>query len=93
MSERLEYECKKAWEAKGHIVIRAAGSHGPFDLVAIRDGGRVTLSQCKLVSGAREMARLLRDFRANPPLNLSGDYHQCLEVKVVGSSRIEQCFV
>ncbi len=33
---RLERVVKRHLEERGYIVIRAAGSHGPFDLVALR---------------------------------------------------------
>jgi len=51
---RFELETKKLWEAKGYLVVRAAGSHGIADLVAIKnDSGypsdlEVCLIQCKL---------------------------------------------
>lgn len=50
----LEYRARDALRGQGYLVIRAAGSHGPADLVAIRpkDGPRkpspdVLLVQCK----------------------------------------------
>lgn len=33
---RLERNAKRRLEEEGYVVIRAAGSHGPFDLVALR---------------------------------------------------------
>lgn len=46
-------------EAEGWLVVRAAGSRGCFDLVALRPNGRggcqVSLVQCK-VRGARDFA-------------------------------------
>lgn len=88
----MEYERKKAWEKTGYVVLRTAGSHGPFDLVAIRDGGHINLIQCKSVERDSEAIRLIDTFRAKPPLTPSRFYHQCLEVKVKGG-RIEQAFV
>jgi Holliday junction resolvase len=32
---RYEYYVKQLLEEKGYLVVRTAGSHGPFDLVAI----------------------------------------------------------
>jgi hypothetical protein len=43
---RMEYAAKKILEAGGYTVIRAAGSHGPFDLVAV-DWSGVILIQVK----------------------------------------------
>lgn len=37
---RFEYEIADILKREGYDVIRAAGSHGPFDLVAIRRNGR-----------------------------------------------------
>lgn len=48
---RFELETKKKWEEKGYWVIRAAGSHGKADLVAIKRNPpkytEVYLIQCK----------------------------------------------
>ncbi len=33
---RLERAAKRRLEEKGYVVIRSAGSHGPFDLVALK---------------------------------------------------------
>ncbi len=43
---RFEYAAKKYLEDKGWIVMRTAGSHGPFDIIAIKDG-RILLLQLK----------------------------------------------
>lgn len=44
----FERQVKATLEAYGWVVIRAAGSHGPFDLVAMRRGNTPTLVECKL---------------------------------------------
>ena len=52
----IEYRAKAALQSQGYLVIRAAGSHGPADLVAMRPafdswkrqtGPEVLLVQCK----------------------------------------------
>lgn len=43
----LERTVAEKLRARGWTVIRAAGSHGPFDLVAIQPGPRLWLIQCK----------------------------------------------
>lgn len=43
----LEYRIKKWLEERGFRVIRASGSHGEYDLVAISDK-EVVFIQCKL---------------------------------------------
>lgn len=79
---RFEYASKKVWKERGCEVVRAAGSHSPFDLIAIRPGGQVSLIQCKCVRSEAQAERLLKLFRATPPLMVSAHYHQVLEVKV-----------
>ena len=57
----FEYRCRKELESKGFFVVRSAGSKGPADLVAIREG-KVLLVQCKLDEGlinAKERDKLL----------------------------------
>lgn len=39
---RLEWMVKRRLEGLGYLVIRAAASHGPFDLVAFRSKGSET---------------------------------------------------
>ena len=43
---RFEYKVKKEYEERGCYVIRSAGSHGLFDLVAVDETG-VEFIQCK----------------------------------------------
>ena len=42
----LEYAVKKHLEEQGYFVVRSAGSKGPADLVALREG-EILLIQCK----------------------------------------------
>lgn len=77
----FEYEIMKAWVATGHSVMRTAGSHGLFDLVAIRNDG-ITLIQCKSVRSVAQAERLLRQWSLNPPLTPSSKFHQMMVVKV-----------
>lgn len=65
---RFEYARKKHWESLGYMVLRTAGSHGAFDLVALAPSGSVLLIQCKRVAKHSEAKRLLEDFKTNPPL-------------------------
>lgn len=43
---RFEHYVKDKLEAKGWVVTRSAGSKGPFDLLAVKNG-RILLIQCK----------------------------------------------
>jgi Holliday junction resolvase len=54
---RYEYRAKKSLESMGYTVIRAAGSHGPFDLVAIGEHGNIALqvkADCKISTAELE---------------------------------------
>ena len=45
---RWEREVKAELEAKGYIVVRASGSHSPYDLVGVHpEWNRVVFVQCK----------------------------------------------
>jgi Holliday junction resolvase len=43
----FEYKIKTYLTRRGYFVVRAAGSHGPADLVAVRKGQRPVFVQCK----------------------------------------------
>lgn len=78
---RFEREQQKVWEAKGQICLRTAGSHGAFDLVAIKPGFNVTLIQCKVVSTEAAADLIIKRFRSDPPIQ-PGAFHQQLAVKI-----------
>lgn len=80
--------------ALGHDVMRTAGSHGLFDVITISKGGDIQLLQCKVVSTQAEANRLIKAFKANPPLGQRerARYHQVLAVKVRGKG-IEEAFI
>jgi hypothetical protein len=63
--------------------MRTAGSHGPFDLIAVRDyPHNVVFVQCKRVKTLADYERLRTKFKANPPFKPSKKFHQFLEVWV-----------
>jgi Holliday junction resolvase len=76
---RFEWKRKKAWEKRGYTVIRAAGSKGPWDLVAVREHAPVELIQCKLVKTRAQAKKWLS---LNPPILSTGQFHQTMEVWV-----------
>lgn len=79
---RFEYKVKKQLERAGNIVMRTAGSHGPFDLIAISPEGEIGFVQCKRVETAPAAKRLIEKFRESPPLPKNGGYEQELVVYV-----------
>lgn len=70
-------------EAEGWLVVRAAGSRGPFDLIALRSGGHghceARLVQCKVrrrdltPASLKAMRQAARDTGASPWLAHRGD--------------------
>lgn len=84
----FEYERMKAFRDDGHEVMRTAGSHGKFDLIAISPKGRVQLIQCKLVSTEAEANRFIRNFIEYPPIPC-GQFVQRIDVRVKGSRKVE----
>ncbi len=68
------------------MVLRSAGSKGAFDLIAIRSD-RVILIQVKRCQTKAQADRLIRKFKANPPLQI-GPYMQLMEVQVKGSREL-----
>lgn len=53
----FERRVRRLLESQGYYVIRASGSRGPFDLVALKDGEKPLLIQCK-VSKAKSKAKI-----------------------------------
>jgi len=49
---RFEYYVMKKLEDLGYYVVRSAGSHGTFDLIAIKNGAALGI-QCKLGNVSR----------------------------------------
>jgi Holliday junction resolvase len=47
LGAELERSVAQRLRTKGWLVVRAAGSHGPFDLVALREARSPLLIQCK----------------------------------------------
>lgn len=82
---RLEYEVRDRFRELGYHVLRTAGSHGFYDLVAIKEE-QILLIQCKLVSKASEAARLRSQWLSNPPFKpFNFPAIQVLATKVKGS--------
>jgi hypothetical protein len=79
---RFEYKIANELRADGHMILRTAGSHGAFDLVAISPEGEVGLIQCKRCKTDAEAKRLTKAFKENPPLPRNGHYEQEIIVYV-----------
>jgi uncharacterized protein with GYD domain len=60
---RAEYAAKKLLESWGATVIRAAGSKGPYDLIAVREPDKVLGVQIKATSSKTVARGLLKAFK------------------------------
>lgn len=80
---RWEYAVKKDLESLGYAVMRTAGSHGPFDLIALKAEQPPLCVQCKVVDNHTDARRLLEIWRT--PLPRNTNFHQWLRIKVTGS--------
>ena len=67
---RQEYQVRNKWRELGYMVLRTAGSHGPFDLVAIHpQRDEILLIQVKRVGGPKDAERVIAKFKKDPPLS------------------------
>ena len=69
---RFEWEVKKDLEKQGYAVMRTAGSHGAYDLIAIYDGTSlyVRFIQCKVVKKLTDGVKktLLKELKTSSPV-------------------------
>lgn len=79
-----EYTTMELWRSKGYSVIRAAGSHGLYDLIAFKLDRKPELIQCKVVKTESLAKGLLKKFKLET--KPSSTYHQILTIKVHGST-------
>lgn len=80
---RFEYYIKKYYEHMHYKVLRTAGSHGEFDLVAYRRHAPVVMIQCKVVKTGHDLNRLIADFRNYPPVAPgAAEFQQVLAYKI-----------
>lgn len=75
-----EYKAKKALEELGYTVIRSAGSHGPWDVIACKEGEKVRCIQIKRTKSLPGLRRLLSTFV--PVHNGHQDFHYVHELWV-----------
>ena len=68
---RFEYTIKKALEKLGWIAIRSAGSHSPFDIIAIKEGRILLLQLKKYKGGHMPQAEYYKEMKKLFGLNIS----------------------
>lgn len=84
---RFEYEVADDWNERGYNTIRAAGSHGLYDVLAFRLDRKPEFIQAKRVSTQVAAKRLIQRFRTEVVPSVF--YHQSISVKVKGDKRIQ----
>lgn len=83
---RFEWELKRELENDGFMVTRASGSHGTFDLIALREvkgKAEAWLIQCKVTKSKKGIPKLLKDFEDSLPFSQSA-FTQKLAIKITG---------
>src|SRR5438477_6529671 len=88
---RTERQRKKWWESKGFATIRAAGSHGFWDLVCVSPNEQVYLVQVKRCETKAQARRLMDRFRESPSIPNGPHYKQVMEVYVAKTREVLTC--
>jgi len=78
----FEYKRRTHYKREGYEVIRAAGSHGFYDLMAFHSERPTLCIQCKKVEKRSHANNMLEKFKQNPPLPRSNYFYQRLDVYV-----------
>lgn len=71
---RFEWQLKKDLEVEGYHVMRTSGSHGAYDLIAIKDNlNKVVIRfiQCKVTKKATNVKALLAEIKQKTPVKSS----------------------
>ena len=87
----FEYKRKKAWEERGYTVIRASGSHGRWDLVAVKPNSPVVLIQCKKCMKASEVNGLINEFKEQID-GWTKHYHEVIEIWVKETRKLVEWY-
>ena len=89
----FEYKRMKAWRDADYAVSRTSGSHGKFDLYALKSNCPVEAIQCKVVKTEAAARRLLASFVKHPPMTPSSYFHQHLEIWVTDTRQLHTTIV
>ena len=89
---RFERERMKHYVSQGYAVMRTAGSHGFYDVIAFSPRSVMAI-QCKVVATQTQATKLLKDFKASPPMSCVTSFIQVMEVKVKGSREVQRVMV
>lgn len=89
----FERKIKKVWENLGYEVVRSAGSHGPFDLVALPTSKRDTkiiAIQCKRCDTRTTAIRLKKEFFASHPCKAAENVVVCFTAYIIDEQTTEE---
>lgn len=93
----FEYETMREFKKLGYETFRTAGSHGLFDVIAVKRDCPTLLIQCKRTSDLATAERLKRSFANAPPMGFRqvefAHYVQVLLVKVKGQKSLVEEWV
>lgn len=78
---RYEYRLKEELEKRGYLVIRSAGSHSPFDLIAIPINSEEPIEAIQVKTGKLSYSQTLEILKKMPKIG-SRDVH--IIRKVIG---------
>lgn len=86
----FEYARMKYYKSLNCQVIRAAASHGIFDLCVFHPNGTVSGVQCKIVDTLGKANAMIEKWKSHPPIQdkVTNKFYQILEVRVKGSNVI-----
>ena len=82
---RFERKLKRQFEVAGWVVLRTAGSHGFADLILVDETHAsmpVSFIQCKVLQTRKAAERLIKEFRAKPPIRKHDHYLMCLAIQI-----------
>lgn len=71
------------WRKAGWEVLRTAGSHGKFDVIAYKPEGMPVFLQCKVIDTKKGLKRLVRDFLEET--TRAKFYFQAITIKIKGT--------
>jgi len=85
---RWEWTVMREWKKAGYKVLRTAGSHGDYDVIAVKWGVYPAFIQCKVVQTEAEATRLIDNFLENPPWKGDSYYEQFIQIHIKGDKRL-----
>lgn len=87
----FEYATQREYERKGYNTVRAAGSHGVYDVIAFHKDKKPVFIQCKAVTTEAQQKKLIADFtKTTAPAK---SFEQVIRVKLKGTKNPTEVIV